>query len=653
MPPPPADLALAHAVRDCLAGQFALALEAEQPAVMEVLQHQLDKSANRDKWRPLHDALEIVRVLKPHLREKLSAAVRKRIDAKLSPEPDAFSQTARFSLSSLSLVSEDETQEEIAVGNTTRRLREACGDEIFALNNRLALVMGAGPIADEKSPAHPRVFVRALLDVVAELASDVPARLATLSAHDPTLLQALSSAYRDANALLASRGVLPELRKSYGAPVQVAGVHVVSHGLPEGAQPTPGGQAPAPAPPPAAKPAPPQSLFDRVLANASAPEAVVNDLMAGVFARLVADPHLGEAAKRQLARLQPPLGKAALADRRFFSDPGHPIRGLIDAIAELVPAGVAHHHVEGRLPEEWLEAEVQALVAGSRFDAATIAAARDRLASLAQRHHDVLAEDDAVVRSVRREDEQRVSIQDSALEIAHRIASADITAEAGAFAYETWRPVLIHAHRAAGHGSAQWNAELATLDDLLWTLSPRGTAEERRRFEELLPSVRDRVWQGLIRAQLAPAQIEARLAEMDRLHEELRKSPGAVASAITTTAGLGQAIKDDVTATLHVSSDEVAEEGLARGEWFEFTEDDGSHLRARLNWLSPGQGACVFKDTARKRSFAISLADLRAKRDAGRARRVDGPGVALACIEGALADAAREQGVETGAERPG
>ena len=68
--------------------------------------------------------------------------MRARIDARLAPGGDEFSKTARFTASALSLVSEDEVQEEIAVGNTTRRLREATGDQFYAINNRLAVVMG-------------------------------------------------------------------------------------------------------------------------------------------------------------------------------------------------------------------------------------------------------------------------------------------------------------------------------------------------------------------------------------------------------------------------------------------------------------------------------------------------------------------------------
>jgi hypothetical protein len=645
MPPPSADPPLVSAVRDCLAGQFALAIDSDQAAVMETLEHRLGASGNREKWQPLHDALSTLRVLGPHLRGKLDAAVRRRIDAKLAPGGDEFSKTARFSAASLSLVSEEEVQEEIVVGNTTRRLREAVGDEFYAINLRLAAAMGLAELADERSPAHPRIFVRALLDVISEIAPDTASRLAAFSAHDPALLQALAVAFRDATALLAARGVLPGLHRGYGAPQQVAGVHAVAHRVPEEAAARP---APAPPPPAPAPAAPAQTLFDRMLAQAAAPEAVVGELVAAIFSRLLADPHLTPAARTQLGRLQPAVGRAALADRRFFTDPHHALRGLIDAIAELGAVGAAHHHVDGRLPGEWLADATGTLLAHGHLGLAAVAAARDRLVALAQRHHDVLVEDDAVVRSVRREEEEIAAIQDSALEIAHRISAAEITAEAAAFVYETCRPALVHAHRTGGHGSPAWLAELATLDDLLWTLAPRATAEERARFDALVPSVRDRFVKGQAGAGFSTEKIEARLAELDRMHALLRRSPAAVANAITTTAGLGKSITDDVTATLHVSSQDATEEGLAKGAWFEFTEDDGTRLRARLNWLSPVQGACVFKETARNRSFALSLADLRARRDAGRARPVDGPGVAHACIEGALADMARERGIEPG-----
>ena len=102
--------------------------------------------------------------------------------------------------------------------------------------------------------------------------------------------------------------------------------------------------------------------------------------------------------------------------------------------------------------------------------------------------------------------------------------------------------------------------------------------------------------------------------------------------------------EDDYTATLRVSSGSLADEGLARGVWMEFTEDDGSKRRCRLNWMSPVQGTCVFKDLEKNRSFAISVDDLRAKRRDGKAVIVEGAGVAQSTIEGAIADVARNLG---------
>ena len=557
--------------------------------------------------------------------------------------------------------------------------------------------------------------------MLGQASDDRATRLAAFAAFDPAMLHALPKAYKAANALLLKHGILPDLRRSYGAPQQVPGARASTHGMTtaSGLAASPGPESAAPATP-APSPAPHagHALFDRLLANASAapapvpapaglvtlqvrpelvealrklearleahpgalealPEAVapgtdtvptarapdivrrareemgdaltpadalVADLVAAMFGRLFEDPEVSDAAKVQLARLQLPVFKAVMADRRFFTDSAHPIRGLIDTIAELGASGEGFH-VDGRLPQEWLSEETQALLEGDHLDATAFAAARDRLASVAERHHEVLADSDAVVRSVRREDAQVTALQDAALEVAHRISASECPQVAAAFAYRAWRPVMAHDHRTAGRDSPQWNADLQTLDDLLWTLTPRVSAPERERFATLLPSVRYRMWQSLIRAQLSTEVIEGLLDELDRIHAELQRAPLAAARGeLATTVSFTPTIQDDFTATLHISSDAIREEGLGRGAWYEFTQDDGTVCRARLAWVSPVQGACVFKDIAHNRSFAISLADLRAQRAEGRARPVDGPGVSHSSIEGALQDVARVRG---------
>lgn len=704
----PGDRVILDEIRDCLAAGFSIAVADEHGAMTEILEHQLKLTEDREKWRPLRQAIEDLRDLAPVLRDRLDATVRARYDARLSPETDKFSRTTRFSLDTLSLVSEEEVQEEIAIGNAARRLREVTGDEFFALNARLAAVLGRDNLAEEQSPAHPRLFARALLDVLAQSGSDPAARLAAFAACGPAMLHALPAAYKAANSLLVKRGIQPDLRRSYGAPQQVPGVRASAQGVPH--PPTVSG-TPAGA---AAQPSPGQGLFDRLLANAtsapaSVPEGLVTllvrpeliealrkleahleadpralealpnaashgeaalpahspdvvrrareemaaaltpgdvlvaDLVAAVFGRLFIDSEVSDAAKVQLGRLQLPVFKAVMADRRFFTDPAHPIRGLIDAIAELGAAGEAFP-VDGKLPEQWLSEVTQGLLDVENLDSGDFEAARDRLVALAARHHEAVVDNDAIVKTVRQEEAEISAVEDASLEVAHRIAASYCPQAAAVFAYRAWRPVLLHDHRTVGRESAQWKADIETLDDLLWTLAPRATATERERLAALLPSVRYRMWQGLIRAQLTTEEIESLLDELDHIHGELQRAPLAAAQGeLTATVALGPTVTEDTTATLHISSESMRDEGLVRGAWFQFTEDDGTARRARLAWVSPVQGACVFKDIAHGRSFAISLADLRTQREQGRAVSVDGPGVALSSIEGALRDVARER----------
>jgi hypothetical protein len=174
-------------------------------------------------------------------------------------------------------------------------------------------------------------------------------------------------------------------------------------------------------------------------------------------------------------------------------------------------------------------------------------------------------------------------------------------------------------------------------------LTPRVTAADRERLASLLPSLLFRLRMAYQRAGISPEATTQYLEELRGLLDEVMRSPVAAAHGALRKVPAPMPI-DDYTATLHVNSGSLAGEGLARGAWFEFTEDDGSKRRCRLNWMSPVQGTCVFKDLALNRSFAISLDELRERREGGRAVPVDGPGVAKSTIEGAIADVARALG---------
>ncbi len=753
-------------VRDGLARPFAEAMGARVPQVLELLEHQLAVTEERDQWKPLRGAIELIQNSRKSLVARVAKEVAERFDAKLRPGDDVFGKTARFSLDSLALVADEQVQEEIAIGNATKRLRDQLGDELFALTQRLSALMKVDDLTDDRNPGYPRIIARGLYDALAEQGRDSASRIAAFLAFGPSMLEAVGDIYHAVNLSLRKRGVLPDFKRSYGAPVQASGrgaaapggAPEVAHGKGEAggageagpAEPlerlfavararesgvgapapspaagnaagpaigtgrAPAGSVPAAgdgaggagaqglitiqvrpellaalraletrlpampegvaapnAPGVAAAPMAPGASAAPMASAAGAPGApagfvppessaaihrakqemsdaltasdvVVADIVAALFDRLFTDRLLSDATKAQVGRLQLPVFKAVIQDHSFFTDRAHPIRRLIDRLAEL-GAGEAGIRVDGRTPAESIAEVVQDVLDSDTEDREVFDRACRRLAGILERHHEAALEVDAEVLALRERERRMVALRESSLVIAHRLASANCSEDAASFLYRCWRQVMVYDFLDGGDAGPEWSADLEVLDDILWVLVPRTAASDRERLVSLLPSLIYRMKLGFVRAQVDADEAAAHVEELRVLLDEVMRSPVAAAHATSRKAPVSPAL-DDYTATLHVSGASLGNEGLERGSWLEFVEPDGERRRCRLTWLSPVQGTCVFKDLERNRSFAIALEELRERMGAGTAEMVDGPGVAQASIDGAISDVARGLG---------
>lgn len=371
-------------------------------------------------------------------------------------------------------------------------------------------------------------------------------------------------------------------------------------------------------------------------------DVVITDLVAALFDRLFIDERLSDATRAQVGRLQLPVFKAVLQDRSFFTDRRHPIRGLIDSMAELGASDEAIL-VDGKSPSKWIATIVGEILERHAEDPQVFAHALPRLVTVLERHRDASLEEDAAIQELRENEAKLTATREASLAIAHRLAAGSYPQEADAYLYGRYRDVLMFDYIQSGENSPNWMGDLEVVDDILWVLSPHATEEDRTRLTALLPSLLFRLRMGFQRMGHPLETANAHMAELRQLLEEVVKAPVAAAhGAIRKTPPPFQV--EDYTATLKVTSGTLLEEGLARGVWLEFTEEDGTKRRCRLNWMSPVQGTCVFKDLDQNRSFAISVDDLRIKRRAGKAVIVDGPGIAQSSIDGALADVARNLG---------
>jgi len=700
--------AIIDELRDTLARPFSEEMARVLPAAVDILQHQL-AVAGREQWKAVRGAIDLLDAKRPTFAAQVAKAVAARFEAKRDPANDPFGKTARFSFDSLSLVDDDEVQEEIAIGNATRRLREQLGEEVFALTQRLAALMEVDTLPDDhRNPVFPRIFARGLFDALGGADASSAACIAAFTAFGPAMLDAIHDVYRGANRKLAERGVLPDFKRSYGAPQQ-APSRVAANGATSayaGAQASATGAASAAPAHGAAQGSviPASSPLERILAavrgsggtdpmpkpsattglvtievrpelvealrglegrlppsggaSASAPTAgdvhraklamggalnatdnVVADLVAALFDRLLADRRIPDATKAQVGRLQLPVFKAVMKDPALFAEARHPIRQLIDEITEL-GACDPRAMVDDCSPEEWVAAAVQNIVDGTDDDAQLFTRERDQLAAVLVRVNETALENDPEVLALRTRERDMVAVREATLAIAHRVAAAGASPDASSYLYRCWRDVMVHDYlEGGGDASPDWALDLEVVDDIMWVLVPRTAAAERTRLTSLLPSLIYRMRLGYARARLELSST-ARVEELRQMLDGVVRAPLAAVHGLRPKTAAAPAPADDYTATLQVSG-ALRDEGLTRGAWVEFRDAGQPPRRCRLTWVSPVQGACVFKDLDRNRSFPIAIEELRERRRAGTAVMVDGPGIAAASVDAALADVAR------------
>src|SRR5262249_50685001 len=65
---------------------------------------------------------------------------------------------------------------------------------------------------------------------------------------------------------------------------------------------------------------------------------------------------------------------------------------------------------------------------------------------------------------------------------------------------ESWARALASVHLAEGEGTPAWQALVQTMDDLLWSVEPKATPDDRKRLVGMLPGMLKRLQYGLGRA---------------------------------------------------------------------------------------------------------------------------------------------------------
>jgi hypothetical protein len=237
--------------------------------------------------------------------------------------------------------------------------------------------------------------------------------------------------------------------------------------------------------------------------------------------------------------------------------------------------------------------------------------------------------------------------------VALRIGSGDLVAVVETFLEKKWTSVLTIAYSVESDKPGAVGSATRTMDDLIWSVKPKITQEQRKQLIGKLPGLLATLnkWLDIIKWQDAERlQFFAELAECHAsiVRAPIELSPDRqleIALEVAQQDAMRRLEKEEALAAAAQAEAQQAEadpavitvDGLERGMWLEFTQPDGSAQTVKLAWISPLRTLFIFSTGARKEAFSLTVEKLAEAYRANTVRLVRQDGVVARALADAMA----------------
>ena len=382
-------------------------------------------------------------------------------------------------------------------------------------------------------------------------------------------------------------------------------------------------------------------------------ESMTIEMVAMLFDFIFETRDLPDGIKALLARLQIPVLKAAMLDGAFFAKKSHPSRQLVNALAEAGRGWSPSMGNEDPLYRK-IDRIVHRILDGFSDDLAIFDELRVELeAFLAEEEKNAEANITSSAEEINLRDRAEIAGNVARGEVERRIESSPVPRFLAGFLRDRWQPALARVYSTEGDQGEAWGTTVSTLEDLVWSVQPKRTSEDRKHLVALLPSLLKRLTAGVQGDTWSPEARESFMANLVEAHAAAVKptfanveSPtAAVAEAAKVQAEVAKAAGDergarqaealaDAMAPAEpappVEESEPLEDqfleiarSLERGMWIEFEGDDGQLAFAKLAWVSPLRGTYLFTNRQGQKALSMTAEELAERFRADRARPVE------------------------------
>ncbi|WMW81573.1 DUF1631 family protein [Undibacterium cyanobacteriorum] len=340
------------------------------------------------------------------------------------------------------------------------------------------------------------------------------------------------------------------------------------------------------------------------------------ELLARIFDYIFADQTLRDDIKALIAQLQIPMLRVALSDIDFFMRESHPARTLMDILGS---SGMVLDADKDPLLEkigdivERVQSEFNEQI--DMFSDVVIDL-ENFLKEEEQRAQEAISQP---VQTALSEEKMRVARELAEHDVAIRVETGEVAGFLENFLQEQWIRILTIAHSVKDEKPHALENALKTMDDLIWSLKPKNSAEERKELIVKLPSMLTllNAWLNAIRWDepervLFFSKLAERHAAMARAPLELSpRRQLEIAVNIAQRASnrrLDRLVHSKQTQLDDEASKQVEE--LDIGMWLDFTDAFDHVTRYKLAWISPKRTSFIFTNRQGGGAFSISAEEL-------------------------------------------
>lgn len=204
-------------MREVVAEVLQPALGDMLDAVDDDLYRLAENSTSNAAQTTFFDAMRSLRVLRQRLEKSYLGALHDAYDrfwhtgGQALPMPKAEQQAGE-----LSLVADEELEEELATTGMITKASNRLHSHLFALNKRFSSILGGAQVDDGSNPLAPMVIVRLFQHEMSAWEGDIRVRIVVYKLFDKHVLSSLKTVYETLNQHLVDAGVLPEIHGQAG-----------------------------------------------------------------------------------------------------------------------------------------------------------------------------------------------------------------------------------------------------------------------------------------------------------------------------------------------------------------------------------------------------------------------------------------------------